>query len=218
MTKFLFKITLLFLSILVSPLLWAQSTTGAGYLNQRTPEQEASKQTEKLQYELDLTPEQVKIIYQINLKYAQARKNTVSRVDAMEIIKNKDEDIKRALNDNQYRQLTSKRATRQQVEIDGNKQYLRTNTETMNFRSRSNDRQTTTTLRPMRSARRTNVNSNSENPLGRTETTKTFSRQTIRTNESNPSNRSSASSRTTDSRTSGRNSSNNSSSSQSGRR
>ncbi len=69
--------------------------------NQRTPEQEATKQTEKLQSELNLTREQVKALYQINLKYAQARQNGVSRKDAMQMIKNKDEDIRRVLSTEQ---------------------------------------------------------------------------------------------------------------------
>jgi len=40
---------------------------------QRTPEQEAVKQTEKLQQELSLTAEQAKQIYEINLRYARER-------------------------------------------------------------------------------------------------------------------------------------------------
>ena len=59
----------------------------------RTPEQEAIKQTEKLQSELKLTDEQAKIVYEINLRYARERQLSNSRSQAMERIRNKNEEI-----------------------------------------------------------------------------------------------------------------------------
>ena len=58
-----------------------------------TPEQEAIKQTEKLQSELKLTDEQAKIVYEINLRYARERQLSNSRSQAMERIRNKNEEI-----------------------------------------------------------------------------------------------------------------------------
>ncbi|VBB48218.1 conserved exported hypothetical protein [uncultured Paludibacter sp.] len=121
-------IFLLFALFVIIPM-EAQNSVSTS-VNQRTPEQEASKQTEKLQMELNLTPEQVKAVYQINLRYAQARQKTANRSDAMQIIKNKDEDIRRVLSNQQYEQLQSRRIPRQSVEIGDNTQYLRTNPQT----------------------------------------------------------------------------------------
>ena len=67
----------------------AQSTA----VTDRTPEQEALKQTEKLQNELQLTEQQYKAIYQINLRYARERQQSNTRSQAMERIRNKNEDF-----------------------------------------------------------------------------------------------------------------------------
>lgn len=112
-------------------------------VNQRTPEQEASKQTEKLQNELNLSREQVKALYQINLRYAQARQNTTGRSEVMRIIKKKDDDIRRVLTDEQNQQLETKRITRQQIEVGDNIEYTRTNPETRSpYSNRSDSRRT----------------------------------------------------------------------------
>lgn len=84
---------------------------------QRTPEQEATKQTEKLQQELNLTPEQSKQIYEINLRYARKRQISNTRSEAMERMKNKNEDIQRVLNESQYNQLQNKRYERTTIEV-----------------------------------------------------------------------------------------------------
>ncbi|MGC3978321.1 MAG: hypothetical protein QM751_08940 [Paludibacteraceae bacterium] len=107
---------------------------------QRTLELEVSKQTERLQMELSLSSEQIKTVYQINLKYAQARQKIVNRNEALQVLKNKDEEIRRVLTNEQYEQLEYKRTFRQPVEIGNNTQYLRTNPELRsNFRSRSDN-------------------------------------------------------------------------------
>jgi hypothetical protein len=77
-----------------------------------TPEYEATRQTEKIQQELNLSAEQVKLIYEINLKYARARQNSTSRSEAMQRIKNKDADLERVLNADQINKLRTKRYER----------------------------------------------------------------------------------------------------------
>lgn len=81
---------------------------------QRTAEQEALKQTEKLQQELNLTSEQAKQVYDINLKYAHERQISNSRSAAMERMKNKNADIELILNQEQSNRLQSKRDERSQ--------------------------------------------------------------------------------------------------------
>ncbi|MDO9154170.1 MAG: hypothetical protein Q7U47_10825 [Paludibacter sp.] len=80
--------------------------------NAATPEYEATKQTENLQQELNLSTEQVKQVYEINLKYARARQNSVSRSEAMERMKNKDADLQKVLNSEQINRLQNKRYER----------------------------------------------------------------------------------------------------------
>ena len=83
---------------------------------QRTPEQEAAKQTEKLQQELGLTPEQTKQVYEINLKYARERQISNTRSEAIERMKNKNADIQRVLTAEQNDRLQTKRYERSTVE------------------------------------------------------------------------------------------------------
>lgn len=83
---------------------------------QQTPEQEAVKQTEKLQQELNLSPEQTKQIYEINLKYARERQVSNTRSEAMERMKNKNADIEQVLNQEQNNRLQSKRYERRTYE------------------------------------------------------------------------------------------------------
>ena len=93
----------------------------------RTPEQEAIKQTEKLQSELKLTDEQAKIVYEINLRYARERQLSNSRSQAMERIRNKNEEIQRVLSPQQYDELLYRKNDVQTVEIDNAKRYIHTN-------------------------------------------------------------------------------------------
>jgi hypothetical protein len=81
----------------------------------RTPEQEAAKQTEKMQSELGLTTEQCAQIYDINLRYARMRQVSNTRTEAMERIKNKNADIRQVLNFHQRMLLDSKRYGRSAV-------------------------------------------------------------------------------------------------------
>jgi len=83
----------------------------------RTPEQEAMKQTEKLQQELNLSPEQIKQLYDINLKYEKERQISNKRSEAVERMKNKNADIQQVLTAEQNERLQTKR-------------YQRTNSET----------------------------------------------------------------------------------------
>lgn len=93
----------------------------------RTPEQEAIKQTEKLQSELKLTDEQAKTVYEINLRYARERQLSNSRSQAMERIRNKNEEIQEVLSPQQYDELKYRKNDVQTVEIDNAKRYIRTN-------------------------------------------------------------------------------------------
>ncbi len=77
-----------------------------------TPEYEATRQTEKLQQELNLSSEQVKLVYEINLKYARARQNSTSRSEAMQRVKNKDSELEKVLRQDQINKLHTKRYER----------------------------------------------------------------------------------------------------------
>lgn len=117
-----FHIAVLFVAFIFSTSATAQSTS----VTDRTPEQEATKQTEKLQKELNLTAEQVKHVYDINLKYARERKQSNRRTDAVTRIKKKNEEISRVLSEKQNDELLSKRTRVQSVEIGGERRYTRT--------------------------------------------------------------------------------------------
>jgi periplasmic protein CpxP/Spy len=84
----------------------------------RTPEQEAAKQTDKLQQELDLSQEQAKEVYKINLRYARERQISNKRSEAMERMKNKNADIQQVLNPEQNSRLQSKRYERTYLETN----------------------------------------------------------------------------------------------------
>lgn len=83
---------------------------------QQSPEQEAIKQTEKFQQELNLNPEQSKQIYDINLKYARERQISNKRSEAVERMKNKNADIQQILNQEQNEKLQTKRYERTTIE------------------------------------------------------------------------------------------------------
>ncbi len=86
-------------------------------LPDRTPEQEAVRQTEKLQQELNLSATQVKQVYEINLRYARERQVSNTRSEAMERIKNKNAELQAVLNSEQNDRLEHKRYERTTVEI-----------------------------------------------------------------------------------------------------
>lgn len=79
---------------------------------ERTPEQEAVKQTEKLQNELRLSTHQSKQVHEINLKYARERQNSNSRSEALQRLKKKYDDLKEVLSIDQYSRLQNKQYER----------------------------------------------------------------------------------------------------------
>jgi len=81
-----------------------------------TPEQEATKQTEKLQQELDLNPSQANHLYEINLRYARERQISNTRSEALERTRNKNAEIKQILSPEQNDRLQSKRYERTYIE------------------------------------------------------------------------------------------------------
>lgn len=98
----------LFLLYLALPVSGQDNST----IPQRTPEQEAAKQTEKLQQELNLTQDQAKQVYEINLRYARERQISNTRSEAVERMKNKNADIQRVLSVEQNDRLQTKRYER----------------------------------------------------------------------------------------------------------
>lgn len=96
---------ILFTSIIVS----SQEVVN---IPERTPEQEASNQTDKLQKELNLSQEQSKKVYDINLFYARQRQQSNSRAEATQRIRNKNEDLKKVLTEEQYKRLQNKHYNR----------------------------------------------------------------------------------------------------------
>ena len=87
----IFSVVLLLLMV---SSIYSQENTG---VPQRTPEQEAVKQTDKFQQELNLTPDQAKQIYDINLRYARERQISNKRSEAVERMKNKNVEIQQIL-------------------------------------------------------------------------------------------------------------------------
>jgi hypothetical protein len=75
----------------------------------RSPEVEALRQTERMKNDLNLTPTQEKLVYNINLKYEKERQQSTDRREALERIKNKNEELRTVLTEQQYAQLQSKR-------------------------------------------------------------------------------------------------------------
>jgi hypothetical protein len=128
---------------------------------ERTPEQEAVKQTEKLQNELRLSTQQAKQVHEINLKYARERQNSNSRSEALQRLKKKYDDLKQVLSIDQYSRLQNKqyerssfqspesnravaptiRSGNNQQTIESSRQQIKTNTR---------EAQTTTNDRPVR--------------------------------------------------------------------
>jgi len=75
----------------------------------RSPEVEALRQTERMKNDLNLTPTQEKLVYNINLKYEKERQQSTDRREALERIKSKNEELRKVLTEQQYAQLQSKR-------------------------------------------------------------------------------------------------------------
>lgn len=107
--KFLKIILLYLLLIQLNTIAYGQENTA---MPERSPEQEAVKQTDKLRSELQLSNDQLKRVHEINLKYARERQSSNTRSDALQRIKEKDEDLQRVLNAEQYNRLQHKRYDR----------------------------------------------------------------------------------------------------------
>lgn len=134
--KKLVKIVVVVFFLLIGLPVSGQNNTAIPH---RTPEQEAIKQTEKLQLEVNLTPDQQKQIYEINLRYARERQVSNTRSEALERIKNKNAEMQRVLTENQYTQLQNKRFDRTSSESVVTNRSLQTNSS--NFRSTNEFRQ-----------------------------------------------------------------------------
>jgi len=102
----LLKIKFLFILFLCPILIFGQENAS---MPERTPEQEAAKQTEKLQQELNLSTEQARQVHEINLKYARARQVSNTRMDAIQRIKDKEVELSRVLSEHQQSVLQNKR-------------------------------------------------------------------------------------------------------------
>lgn len=111
--KILKRISLLLLLLNFSSVI-AMSQQNVG-MPERTPEQEAASQTEKMQRELNLNEKQAKEIFDINLKYAKERQVNKTRSAAVERIRNKDRDVRKVLNREQYERLQYKKSERSTV-------------------------------------------------------------------------------------------------------
>lgn len=77
----------------------------------RTPEEEASKQTEMLQRELELTQQQHDTIYKIHLHYAILRRISNTRQEALQRINAMTSDILNVLNEKQRELFLSKQVS-----------------------------------------------------------------------------------------------------------
>jgi len=145
----------LFLITLASPVCSQENS----FAPQRTPEQEAVRQTEKFQQELNLTQAQAKQVYEINLRYARERQISNKRSEALERMKNKDAEIQQVLSPEQSNRLQSKRYDRTTSESQivnrsmpmnssgfRSSSSLRSNTTELNFRN--NDRPVNPNFQP----------------------------------------------------------------------
>jgi len=106
-------LVILFLLTVALPEVYSQENST---VPKRTPEQEASKQTDKLQQELNLSQSQANHVYEINLRYARERQISNKRSEALERMKNKNAEIKQVLNPEQNERLQTKRYERTYLE------------------------------------------------------------------------------------------------------
>lgn len=107
------KIVLFLLVLTLRFPIYSQDNT---VVPQRTPEQEAVRQTEKLQQELNLNSTQAKQIYEINLRYARERLISNKRSVGLERAKNKNAEIQQVLSPEQNDRLQTKRYERTSIE------------------------------------------------------------------------------------------------------
>jgi len=134
MKFFNFFSIVLFLLTMILPIFSQENSA----VPKRTADQEAEKQTEKLQLELNLNQVQANQIYEINLRYARERQISNKRSEALERMKNKNAEIKQVLSPEQNDRLQSKRYERSYLESNTLNRNLPDNSST--FRSSSNYR------------------------------------------------------------------------------
>jgi len=158
MKFFKFVSIVLFLLTMILPIYSQENSV----VPKRTPEQEAAKQTEKLQQELNLNQAQTNHIYEINLRYARERQISNKRSEALERMKNKNAEIKQVLNPDQNDRLNSKRYERTYIETNTFKRSLPDNTA--NFRTNSNFRTNQSKRAPNSKEIRTRNNLRPVNP------------------------------------------------------
>ncbi|MCL2597292.1 MAG: hypothetical protein FWD66_06490 [Paludibacter sp.] len=108
--KFFIKSFFIIITILIfSTLQIFAQTDENGVGSVRSPETEALRQTERMKTDLNLTPTQEKLVYNINLKYEKQRQQSNDRRKAVERIKNKNDELQKVLTEHQYAKLQSKR-------------------------------------------------------------------------------------------------------------
>ncbi len=98
-------LVLMFLTISIASM--AQSADSLSEVPQRSPEDIAEYQTFMLQKDLQLTDEQVELVYQVNLKYVQLGR-PISRQQAEERMNRKLSDLKAILTEQQYNLFVKK--------------------------------------------------------------------------------------------------------------
>jgi hypothetical protein len=156
------KLILLFFVLILKLPAFSQDNT---VVLQRTPEQEAVKQTEKLQKELNLNAEQAKQIYEINLRYARERLISSKRSEGLERAKNKNAEIRQVLSADQNDRLQSKRYER--TSTDRQAIYNSQQVNPSGFRSTTNFRTNQAELNSRNANRAVNPNFQNGNPTNR---------------------------------------------------
>lgn len=156
------KLILLFFVLILKLPAFSQDNT---VVLQRTPEQEAVKQTEKLQKELNLNAEQAKQIYEINLRYARERLISSKRSEGLERAKNKNAEIQQVLSADQNDRLQSKRYER--TSTDRQAIYNSQQVNPSGFRSTTNFRTNQAELNSRNANRAVNPNFQNGNPTNR---------------------------------------------------
>jgi len=136
---------------------------------ERSAEQEAAVQTEKLQRELNLNEEQTRKVHEINLRYARERQKSNTRAEAVERIKNKEDDLRKVLTNEQYRHLQNKRSEPSTFRNSNTPTSPQPNTETR----RSEQQPTVSTQRRTTGQRVSDENRSAEQPAARPESRQT---------------------------------------------
>ena len=144
---------IIFSCVGVLQVLHAQENTTAPV---RTPEQEAAFNTEKMQKELNLSGEQARAVYEINLRHARERKVATSRSQALERVRLKDNQIQQVLTREQYNALQEKRYDRNPNIVPAGSSSFRTSPE-LRDQNRIQQERSSTATQSVPQERRTSV-------------------------------------------------------------